>query len=427
MRILFVATYSNPIAARWIEQLADTGWDIHVYGTMDGAIHPYFRNVTLYTKGTVSGVPPQVRHVAFRPAWPLKRGRGRLRQLLPRVADVLDPEPTHYIANLLRKLKPDCIHSLKTPREGLNVLEVKRMLGAQFKLPWIHSIWGDDIKKMLGDQYQTLITHPESSDNIQIRKLVNDIIGVFSSCDYILAGNPKDIAIAFDGGFKGELLGEIPSGGGWPIDQMRRSVEYRSPSKRNIIAIKGYQVNGYKASTGGQVLTALDAISLCRESLSGYKIIIHSAIGTYASGRFQEVKEKAEEVSHICNVSVEFLPYSPPDKIWELFGNARLAIGISSADGTPNTTLEAMIMGAYPIQSDTGGLEQWIDSGRNGALVSYNDPLTIARAIEMALRDDQLVDTAAEINMKKTSERIDRPVIQSRVISMYERIGRLHV
>jgi len=56
-------------------------------------------------------------------------------------------------------------------------------------------------------------------------------------------------------------------------------------------------------------------------------------------------------------------------------------------------------------------------------LVPPEDPQAIAADIQQALSDDSLVDRAAEINLKLTLGRIDRSIIQPRVMAMYERIA----
>jgi glycosyltransferase involved in cell wall biosynthesis len=104
-------------------------------------------------------------------------------------------------------------------------------------------------------------------------------------------------------------------------------------------------------------------------------------------------------------------------------GRARIAIGVNVTDGTPNTMLEAMVMGAFPIQSDTISTAEWITHGENGLLVPPEDHEAIAAAIRWALLDDALVDRAAEINAQITAERIDRAVIQPEVIAMYEKVA----
>jgi len=47
--------------------------------------------------------------------------------------------------------------------------------------------------------------------------------------------------------------------------------------------------------------------------------------------------------------------------------------------------LEAMTMGALPIQSDAGGARAWIHDGENGLLVAPEDPEAVEAAIRRAV------------------------------------------
>ena len=80
-------------------------------------------------------------------------------------------------------------------------------------------------------------------------------------------------------------------------------------------------------------------------------------------------------------------------------------------------------MGAFPIQTNPGGANnEWIEDGVNGLSVPYDDPVAIAEAIKRALQDDELVDNAATINHKLTSERIDEIIVRTKVIDAYEQV-----
>lgn len=401
MRILFIATIFSPLAARWIEQVVDTDWDIHVYGTSDGVIHPSFRNVTMYTQTSRSAVPEQI---VFRPAWPFSRGTNRLKRVFTKLANILIPDPSHDIAKLIKKLKPDLIHTLKMQDEAYYVLKAKQLLGGSLPCPWIYSVWGSDIYF-----YQ----HIEES--------LPRIKQVLSSCDYLITDNPRDETLAEEHGFTGEMLGVFPTGGGYNVQQMWEKYYCKAVSQRQIIAIKGYQ-----AEMGGQALMSLEAIARCGKIFSGYKIVIHSAIGTYASAYFADVEKKAQKVSELCDVPIEFLPYGPPEAIWELFGKSRIALAISNTDGTPNAMLEAVIMGAYPIQSNTGGLEEWINDGENGSLVPYDNPDRTAIALKNAVQNNNLIERAAQINYQIADTRLRRDIIQKRIIEIYSEIHRKH-
>ena len=47
MRILFVAMSDSIHTARWINQIADREWDLHLFSSVDyGVLHPEMRNIT---------------------------------------------------------------------------------------------------------------------------------------------------------------------------------------------------------------------------------------------------------------------------------------------------------------------------------------------------------------------------------------------
>jgi glycosyltransferase involved in cell wall biosynthesis len=103
-------------------------------------------------------------------------------------------------------------------------------------------------------------------------------------------------------------------------------------------------------------------------------------------------------------------------------GRSRIAIGISLSDGTPNAMLEAMIMGAFPIQSDTVSTREWIDHGVNGFIIPPEDPRALASAIKKALQDDGLVNRAADMNSNRMYESVDERILRPKIIADYERV-----
>lgn len=397
MRILFVAKTDNPHTARWISQLADTGWDIHILGD-HSAIHPLLRNVTVHKPfPNLTSVPSGVK-VHY--VWPLSRGEHFLRHRLPLVGRLLLPNASQRLVRLVRKLQPDCVHSLKMRPYAYYVMDAKGMLAGQMP-PWICSAWGSDLS--LYRQYDE-----------ELPKIKRAL----ATCDYFLAGCSRDVETARELGLRGDPLGVIPSPGGFDVVSMQAQQSATLPSKRWVIAVKGYQTD-----LGGQALTALDAFGQLGDVVAGYTIVVHSAIGTYASKQYDEVRHRADEISAMTGVSFEFLPLVPPKEIWRLFGRARISIGISKIDGTPNTMLESMIMGAFPIQSDTAAISDWIQHGVNGSVVPHNDTSQIADAIRLAVLDDNLVDNAAALNREITMQRLDIKVIKPRVIDLYQYIS----
>ena len=105
-----------------------------------------------------------------------------------------------------------------------------------------------------------------------------------------------------------------------------------------------------------------------------------------------------------------------------LHGKDRLSIGLSISDGLPSSFLEAIVMSAFPIQSNTSCANEWILDGKSGFIVPPEDPEVIAMAIRRALIDDELVDQASTINAIIAEQRLEQSVIKPNVVRMYEEI-----
>jgi glycosyltransferase involved in cell wall biosynthesis len=105
-----------------------------------------------------------------------------------------------------------------------------------------------------------------------------------------------------------------------------------------------------------------------------------------------------------------------------LHGRARVSIGMSISDALSTSALEAMVMGSFPIQSNTSCLGELVRDGESGILVHPEDPKAVATALRRAVSDDALVDRAAEINARIAAEQLDQSVVRPRVVEMYERI-----
>jgi glycosyltransferase involved in cell wall biosynthesis len=293
---------------------------------------------------------------------------------------------------VIRELKPDLIHSLEMQRCSYLTLASRKERGTGALPPWIYSSWGSDIF-FFGRR-------PDHQPRIR---------EVLSSCDYFIADCKRDVALARDFGLRGEVLGVFPCAGGFDLKRLRQ-LGYRNPiSSRKVIAVKGYQNEEW----GGRALKAIEALRISAAYLQGFEVVTFSAS--------TEVKTCAEDLARETGIKVTVLPSSPGDDIIKLMGQARIAIGISLTDGSPVSLLEAMIMGAFPVQSDTVSTAEWIRSGQNGFLVSAEDPKNIASAIQRALIDDELVERAARLNAVIADDRLNQDVLRPQIVEMYTR------
>ena len=389
MRILFVAMPGSVHTARWINQISNLGWDIHLFASTPEPVHPDFRNLTIYGFSSFrpKGLDPSVR---IRGLFPLRRGASTL----GRRANYYLPWVSPWaLAGMIRWLEPDILHSMEIQHAGYLTLAAREVLKGKFP-PWIVTNWGSDIYL-----FGRLSEHQHK------------IKAVMSACDYYDAECHRDVELAKEFGFKGEVLPVLPNTGGFNLEQARQLRQPGPTSTRRLIALKGYQGWVYRALVG------LRAIELCADVLKekGYRIAIYLAS--------PETKIAAELLAKSSALPIDIIPRVPHEQMLRLHGQARVSIGLSISDALSTSALEAMVMGSFPIQSNTSCLGELVQDGQSGILVHPEDPEAVAAALRRAVTDDDLVDRAAEINARIAAEHLDRSVVRPQVVQMYERIA----
>ncbi|MGI9253882.1 MAG: glycosyltransferase, partial [Thermomicrobiales bacterium] len=211
-------------------------------------------------------------------------------------------------------------------------------------------------------------------------------------------------------GFAGLESAVIPIAGGWDLDA---ASAFRTPgpvSARRSIALKAY--DGWAGRAG----TALEAIRRVGPALAGYTIELYRCN--------DEMWMRAEALSG--EIGVPFVRASSIYgelayvDILAMHGRSRISIGLSISDAISTSLLEAMLMGSFPIQSDTGCGDEWIVSGTNGILIPPEDPAPVADAIRRALDDDELVDQASRINAGIARQRLDGERLRQQAIEVYQ-------
>jgi glycosyltransferase involved in cell wall biosynthesis len=385
MRILFVAMPNSVHVARWINQISDNGWDIRLFSSTPERIHPDLRNITVYgvSASRPEGLDPSVR---LRGVWPLRRGLRLSHPVFHRFAP-------WGLARIIRWLKPHIVHSMEIQHAGYLTSAARAKLGSRFPT-WVVSNWGSDIYL-----FGRLSEHQQK------------IKAVMSACDYYHTECHRDIALAKQFGFKGEDFSLLPLAGGFDLERARQLRQPGPTSARRLIVLKGYQGWVYRALVG------LRAIELCTKLLKekGYRIAIYLAS--------QETKIAAELLAKSSGLPIDIVPRVPHEEMLRLHGRARASIGLSISDALSTSALEALVMGSFPIQSNTSCLGELIQDGQSGMLVHPEDPEAVAAALRRAVTDDELVDRAAEINARIAAEHLDQSVVRSQVVQMYEMIA----
>jgi glycosyltransferase involved in cell wall biosynthesis len=120
--------------------------------------------------------------------------------------------------------------------------------------------------------------------------------------------------------------------------------------------------------------------------------------------------------------AVQLLPRLSQPQLAEVFRQSAVAVSPTIHDGTPNTLLEAMACGCYPIAGDLESLREWIKPGVNGTLINPESPQALAQAILTALKQPELRAQATGHNLKLIKQRADSRKVMAQAESFYQKI-----
>ena len=122
------------------------------------------------------------------------------------------------------------------------------------------------------------------------------------------------------------------------------------------------------------------------------------------------------------SASVSLLPRQTRPQMADLFRQAQVVVSPTTHDGTPNTLLEAMACGCFPVAGDIESLREWITPGVNGLLTTPDDPHALAGAIVQALENPVLRASAAVYNQRLVAERAEYEQGMRRAEKFYQEL-----
>jgi hypothetical protein len=379
MKILFVCQqYIH--AARWINQLKETAHEIYVFDCLDKPIHPdllWTNYITNWSKRKIKPI----------------KGEYFLYKKLPRIHERIKPllqvTASEKLIEIIEEIQPDLVHTLEMQSQAYHVLKAKEKL--DFK--WAYFCWGNDLYYFKDQPYHAK----------KIKKVLSNI-------DYFFADNTKDIDYVKDAGYSVSLVSPFPGGGGYDFDKYQR---FKTPvAQRKLIIIKGYD------HWTGRALKVLDALESIVDQLAPYTLYVYSC--------HDSVVEKIKELNDKYDVKISYssrYDELPQASLLEKFGEALIAIGNNISDGIPNTLLEAMILGAFPIQSNPRrATEDYIEDGINGLLIENpEDSKEIAAKILVALKNKNMIESAFTVNQSKT-QHLEYHKVAKKVRAVYHKI-----
>ncbi|WP_237702570.1 glycosyltransferase [Bizionia argentinensis] len=353
---------------RWVGQLKDSGHDVHWFDILNGGYIKEWDWVTQHTN------------------WRYKlgnfKGRYLIKKYFPYIHILFKNSVEKKFNALINEIQPDVVHSLVMYNCTVPIYNVMKQ---NSHIKWIYSAWGNDLFF-----YKNVKGYRE------------DILEVLPQLDFMFADCHRDIKIAKELGFRGETLGVFPTGGGYKFVHYDPSVI--PLPERNIILIKGYEQRFGKAI---QVILALKNIE---DKLKDFRVIVFGA-----DDQFHKAYAKIKDVDFI-----EVKGQMPHVEVITLMGQSLIYVGNSISDGMPNTLLEAIIMGAFPIQSNPGGASaEIIKDNVNGLLINKPESVKeIEEKVIVAISNRMLVNEAYLYN-RKLRNALKYETIQYKVLRAY--------
>ena len=374
MKILFISMPSIH-TIRWIENLKDTDNKLYWFDVLGKGKLETIDNVIQFTDWKER----KIRYI---------KGEYFISKKMPFLYNILGPylevTANEKLEQIIKEIQPDVIHSFEMQSCSYPILKTINKFP---KLKWIYSCWGSDLY-----YYQQYSSHFK-----KIKKVLFRVNFLHTDCE-------RDYKLAKGLGFNGKYLGVIPGGTGYKTNDLRR---YKRPIKdRKIILIKGYQ------NLFGRGLNVIKAIEKLQIETKNFSIVIFGAHKDVI--QYVEKNQLPFQVYHRHELAQA--------QLMELMGKALIYIGNNISDGMPNTLLEAIVMGAFPIQSNPGGVtEEIIHHGVNGFLIENPENVNeIKDLIILAITNQLLMEKAFGINRDVAEKKLDYEANKIKVVGMYE-------
>lgn len=444
--------HHSPHTARWIDIAADLDYDFHFFPLDPGEPHQKLRNLTFHVPflgasegcDQVSAGKPRLfaraksflRLARAQPLEGLKRLKEKLRDgMLSRsapispanderancgaspvrreyirpeglIGEISDPAETirlgradesdatairlygpEVLSALIRQIKPDLIHSMEFQHSAYLVLAARDLMTERFPR-WLATNWGSDIF-----YFGNFPDHAK-----QIRRVCGAVDLYSCECH-------RDLALGRKFGYRGPDMPVLPNSGGMDIKHILSLRDPAPPSKRKVIMVKGYD------HFAGRAMVSLAVLERFANHLQDYTVVLFS-VGA-------RPRVRALELAEAGTLDIRVIDLASHDDILRHFGKARIYLGISISDAISTSVLEAMAMGAFPIQTNTSCCEEWFVHGKTGFAIPPDDFEEICERFATALSDDSLVDYAATENFRVIESRLALEVLRPKVADFY--------
>ncbi len=375
MRLLFVADGRSPIARNWIRYFAERGDEVYLASTFECDVDFPLKRLE-FTPVAFSALKKS----SSIPGTASSRTLGLRTAIRHFLGPLTIPRAARKLRAFIKETRPDLVHAMRIPYEGMLASSALRGMrsvatNAVEAPPLLISIWGNDF---------TL--HAPSSLPMKhyTRRTMMIAAALHADC-------ARDIRLAHEWGLKeGKLTLVTPGNGG-----IRTDVFY--PPKKPVTEPIVVNPRGFRAYVCNDAF--FKSIPLVLAKRADARFVCSTMAGE--SQAIQWMKELG--IEH----AVQLNPPMPHEQMAELFRSAQVVVSPSIHDGTPNTLLEGMACGCFPVAGDLESIREWITPGQNGLLVDPNDPQAIASAILIALEREDLRREAAGLNQVMIAARAE--------------------
>lgn len=381
MRILFVADGRSPIAQNWIHYFAERGEDVYLASTF--ACSPDFplRGLEIIPVAFSS-----LRKGSRRPGTASARTLGLRMAIRQWFGPLTIRRAAQRLRGFIESVKPDLVHAMRIPYEGMLAAD------AYTGTPLIVSTWGNDFT-----------WHAPST-----RLMRHYTRWTMQVADALHADCQRDIRLAREWGFGAEKPALVAPGNGG----IRTDVFY--PPAKPVEEPVVINPRGFRPYVCNEAF--FRAIPLVLEKQPAAKFL------------FAQMAGEAQAIQWIQELNiaqaVELLPSLSHAQMAEAFRRAQIVASPSIHDGTPNSLLEGIACGCFPVAGDLESIREWITPDENGLLFDPNEPRLIAEAILSAIENKNLRQKAADLNQEIIITRAEYRRNMRRVEEFYQRIMR---
>lgn len=383
MRLLFVTDARSPISRNWMRYFVERGDEVFVASTFDCDLDFPIKRLE-FTPVAFSSAKKRTSAPSSASSRTLNL-RTQIRQWL---GPLTIPASVPKLRAFIREVQPDIVHAMRVPYEGM--LTASALQGLAARPSFLVSIWGNDF---------TLHAPSAPLMRMHTRR-------VMQSVDALHADVERDVRLARQWGLGEDKVALVaPGSGGVRSDVFYPSAEpVKDPVIINPRGVRPYVRND----------SFFKAVPLVLAKRPDAKFVCSAMQGEAQALTW--VRELGIEGA------VELLPPVPFLKMGDVFRRAQIVVSPSVHDGTPNSLIEAMACGCFPIAGDLESIREWITPAQNGLLVDATDPQSIADAILLGLEREDLRREAAGLNMNIISAKADYRRTMERVVEFYQAV-----